>query len=774
MIPLLLFLGGLVFLGLFVWYLAAVEPRSRLRAGFALWLVAIAVSLLSVYPPKETIRLGLDLKGGTSFTIELQGDVQPSALQEAVGVIRKRVDKFGVSEPIIQPSGDRRILVQIPGLSVKDKASARAQLEKVAKLEFRMVHPDSAIELDKVAQGQPLPLGYEKLNILETRSGKPYSEPILVKRRIEMGGQMVNRAFRFVGPTGESGVSLEFSGEGRDTFGKLTEANVGQRLAIVLDGEVRSAPVIRQAIVGGTAEITGSFTPQEAEELASVLENPLETPVKIIEERAVDPSLGRDSIRSGLIAGAIGSLAVVVFMAWYYRLAGVVAVGALAVNLCILFGLMAQFHFSLTLPGIAGIVLTVGMAVDANVLIYERIREELAAGKTITGALSGGFNKAFSSILDANLTTIITSVILFWQGAGPVQGFAVTLTLGIVGTLFAALIVTRNILEWLDAKQKIKKMEFVQFIKSPRIDFMKYRWGATTASLVVVLVSMAGFLSKGDAAYGVDFTGGDALTVQAKQFPDIATMRSALAGSGMQEAILQLQRTPDGKTESLFIRAKFGEGDRAEEILRNQFPQAGLERVSLDKVGAVVGTELKWKSLTALALGMLGILIYVTWRFEFSFAVGAILALLHDVVITVGVMSLMGREMSLPIIGAILTIAGYSINDTIVVFDRIRETLRAGTKGSLYDLFNGALNQTLSRTLLTSMTTLLSVIALYLFGGQVINDFALALLIGISVGTYSSIYIASPIVFWWTGGRSEYLRKQVVRKDTPSVIPGEA
>ena len=757
----LLFLGGLLFLILFVWYLAATERKIRLRVGLALWLTLLALCALSVYPLKENIRLGLDLKGGTSFLIELDGEPTPDALQQAVEVIRKRVDKFGLAEPLIQPAGDKRIMVQIPGLSVTEKNSARSQLEKVARLEFRLVHPENAQEIEKIEKGGSIPVGYELKEIKDTKNGKEITSRVLIKRRVELSGKLVARAFRYVEPTGAAGVSLELKPEGKEIFGKLTETHVGQQLAIVLDGEVKSAPRINQAIYGGNAQITGSFTPQEAEELSSVLENPLETPVKIVEERGVDPSLGRDSIRSGVFAAVYGGLAVVLFTLLYYRFLGLVAVVALAANVIILFGLLAQFHFTLTLPGIAGIILTVGMAVDSNVLIYERIREEMALGKPISAAIAAGFDKAFSSILDANVTTIITSAILFWQGSGAVQGFAVTLTLGILGTLFSALIITRNLLEWKNAHSGYRKLTMVQFVKDPHFNFMKYRFLAVGLSSLFLIIGLGAFFIKGDKVYGVDFTGGEALTLSYTQKQDISRLRDALEEAGIKETTLQSQKSPDNQKEALLVKTKFGEGDVAEKILLEQFPQAGFSRVSLDKVGALVGNELKNKSAFALILGLLGILVYVTFRFEFSFALGAIVALLHDVLITVGVFALTGRELSLTVVGAILAIAGYSINDTIVVFDRIRESLRNSEKGSLMEIINRSLNATLSRTLLTSGTTLLCVIALFIFGGPVINNFAFALLIGIGVGTYSSLYIASPIVLWWTSNRTEWLKSQV-------------
>ncbi|MBI4324091.1 MAG: protein translocase subunit SecD, partial [Chloroflexi bacterium] len=388
------------------------------------------------------IKLGLDLQGGTSFLVGLDtnkisgvdtnqadfGERRQQALSQAVEVLRKRVDKFGVAEPIIQPAGENRILIQLPGLSEAEKESAKNQIQKAAFLEFRLVHAESETLL---SQGLSAP-GCEKLMLKRTtRTGQETSAPYLVKKKPELGltGKYVARAGVTRNPvSNQPEIILRFDGKGAELFANITRDNVGRQLAIVLDGELYSAPRINEPIPGGSAQITGDFTPTEAFELANVLENPLEAPVQIEEERGVDPSLGKDSIQSGLRAAIIGTIAVAVFMLVYYLRAGMVANLALILNIIILFGVMCSVGTTLTLPGIAGIVLTIGMAVDANVLIFERIREELAAGKSMRGALAAGYSKAFSTIFDSNLTTLIASVILIFMGTGPVKGFGVTLT----------------------------------------------------------------------------------------------------------------------------------------------------------------------------------------------------------------------------------------------------------------------------------------------------------------------------------------------------------
>lgn len=762
----IIFFGGLLALVLFVWHLAATEDRIRRKVGTALWAIAICTCIIATYPLHKTIRLGLDLKGGSSFLMELDGEIRPAALQQAVEVVRKRVDNLGVAEPIIQPVGERRIIVQMPGLSEENIQTTRNQLSRVAQLEFRLVHPDNAAELTKIDGGGPVPIGYELLKTSQKGDdGQVQESRYLVKRRPEMSGKYVRRAYHAQGAIGESYVSLEFKPEGKELFGRITEQNVGRQLAIVLDGELKSAPRINEAIYGGHAQITGDFSPQEATELSSVLENPLDTPVRIVEERTVAATLGHDSIRSGVIASAIGFAAVIFFMIWYYHFSGVIAILTLLANFIVLFGLMAQFRFTLTLPGIAGVILTAGMAVDANVLIYERVREEIRAGKALGPSVIGGFQKALSAIIDSNLTTIITSIIMFYLGSGPVRGFAVTLTLGIVGTLFGALIVGRNLFEWSLAKNVMKAYTARQFLIDPNFDLLKYRWYAIVFSLGLLIAGGVAFKVRGDAAFGVDFAGGEAVTLSAAEKVPVPEVRKALADAGLGYATIQEQQATGGQRGSFLVRTKFGDGQKAADAVTRALPSAKFSLGSIDSVGPIVGKELLTKSAIALFLGLFGILIYVTIRFEMSFAVGGIVALFHDCAIVLAAFALTGQEISLTVVGAVLGIAGFSINDTIVIFDRVRECLKNSEKGTLYQLMNRALNETLSRTILTNLTVFLTVISLVIFGGPMLRDFAFAWLVGAIAGSYSTLYIASPIVLWWTGGSDEWLRRQIVESE---------
>ena len=749
---------SLVFFVLFIGYFLTTETRKRMRLSVFLTLTLTALCLTSLFAKDETgawkvkIKPGLDLRGGTQFLLELAGSTGQGTLDQAVEVIRKRVDSVGVAEPVIQPVGQNRIIVQIPGVSEADKASYRRQLERVAKLEFTLVHERSD-ELVGDGKTKPqIPIDSQLLMLRDRQPNGAVKEfPIVVKRRTEISGKSVANAFRSVDQLGRAVVIIEFNPEGRKKFGNLTEQNIGRRLAVILDGEVYSAPVIRSAIYGSCEISGGNMSSVEAEELASVLKNPLENPVSIIDERGVDPSLGASSVQSGFRAGWVSLVAVGLFVLLYYRWLGLVSVFGLALNILILLGLLAQFGFTLTLPGLAGLILTIGIGVDANVLVFERIREELAHHRTALEAVGSGFQRAFSSILDANVTTVIAAAILFWQGSGPVQGFATVLCLGIFSSMFAALIISRTGAEWLAEKGGRGSLHMMRLFENCKINFLGLRGPAFILSGLLLGAGLVTVVIKGEKVLGVDFTGGDLVTFSFQEKVDDGKIRSSL---GSMAEVVQYQRSPVGGQEVLSLRTAFGMGEKAGETLAKDFPQAKFQQLQLDKVAGVVGNELKQKALIALILGMIAIFFYTTWRFETSFAIGAIVALLHDVLISLGIFALLGRELSLPMVGAILAVAGYSINDTIVIFDRIREFFRGGVGADRAGAMNLAINQTLSRTLLTSGTTFLAVLVLFLLGGRVINDFSLILLIGIVVGTYSSIFIASPIVLLFGRKRS--------------------
>ena len=726
------------------------------------------------------IRLGLDLRGGTSFLVAMdtnqltRAEEKHTALANAVEVLRKRVDKLGVAEPQIQPQGLNRILIQLPGLSESDKETARRQIERAAFLEFRMVHPNSD---ELLSQGIIEP-GYEILTTeVRGEKGEKSLARYLVNKKAErnLTGKHIKRAFVDRHPvTTEPLISFELDSEGAKLFADITREyapknNRFHQLAIVLDGELYSAPRIQEPIEGGRGQITGNFDLKEAFNLATALENPLEAPVTVIYEQSIDPSLGADSIRSGVKATIYGVLAVAVFMMFFYFFAGFVADFALMLNVVITMGVMCSIDATLTLPGIAGLVLSIGMAVDANVLIFERIREEFAAGKGLRGALHAGYSRAFGTIFDSHITTLISAVILMYLGTGPIKGFGVMLTIGVAASLFTALVVTRLVFDFLIAKGWMKNVRMMPIMRLTKVDFLRFAKPAMAVSLLIILGGLAyGVFGRGEKMLGVDFAGGDSLTLSFNQKVDVDKLRDTVAKLNIGEPTIQYQKPLSGGRETLQVLTRYNTETRVEQALKQTFPEAGFQKVGTDKVGPTVGQEIRDSAIIALLLATLGILFYVAVRYEFSFAVAAVIATAHDALITMAIFALVGGELSAPIVAAILTVIGYSINDKIVILDRIREDLKLGVRGSFRDLINLALNQTLSRTLITGGSVMLATLSLLIFGGGVIKDFSFTFLVGILAGTYSSIYIAAPIVLWWHKGERPRFASSAVTMDSPT------
>jgi SecD/SecF fusion protein len=713
-------------------------------AGFAFW---------KAYPPLDIhdaqgnlvqegkINLGLDLQGGMHVilrvdTSKIPKEAREGATERALEIIRNRIDQFGVLEPSIQREGKDRIIVQLPG--VEDRDRAIELIGRTAHLEFRLVSDD--VDMLKMAMDGEDVEGYELTSL-----GK---DPLLLADDASLTGDMlVDAVVEFSQRTfGEPYVSLTLNGKGGRIFSEVTRENVSRRLAIVLDGKVQSAPVIREQIPSGRAQITGRFSVDEANDLAIVLRaGALPAPIEILEERTVGPALGKDSVEKGLRAIMIGGICVLVFMTVYYLLAGLIADFALFLNMVIIAGVLSYFGGTLTLPGIAGLVLTIGMAVDANVLIFERIREEFKLGKAIRSAIKSGYNKAFLTILDANVTTLITALILFQFGTGPVRGFATTLSIGILSSMFTALIVTRLILDFMTSGNGITKITMLQLVRQPNINFIGKRKVAYILSVVVIASGMVSFAMRGGKNFGIDFTGGALQQFKFKDPVNVEEVRTPLREIGHGDAIIQQF---SGNRE-LIIRTMRDISKELSAKFRERFEEGSYDLVRMERVGPAVGEDLRRKALLALFYAIIGICIYISFRFEFRFAIAAIIALAHDVLVSVGALSLTGRQLSLPVIAALLTIVGYSINDTIVIFDRIREDRRLMRKADYQTIINTSINQTLSRTLLTSLTTLLVVLALYFLGGEVINDFAFTLMVGVMVGTYSSVFVASPILLDW-------------------------
>ncbi len=725
-----------------------------------LLIVAIvAFSLWKVYPPSEKINLGLDLSGGMHIALEVELDKIPESAREgavdrAVEVIRNRIDQFGVKEPSIQKQGRDQIIVQLPGIT--DRKRAADIIGRTALLEFKLVADDPEM-VERAIEENKAPPGYE-LKTLEGPFGK--ETLVLQKEAVLRGDKLVNASVGFdQGSLGQPIVNLEFDKEGAKTFKDITTKAANQlrkdgiprRLAILLDGNVRSAPQIKEPIPNGRAVISGNFAYQEASDLSLVLRaGALPAPVEIMEDRTVGPSLGRDSIRQGITAAIGSAIFVSLFMLAYYLLPGILANVALILNIVILLGALATLGASLTLPGIAGIILTIGMAVDANVLIFERIREELRTGKSGRASISAGYSKAFSAILDTNVTTIITALLLLMFGTGPVKGFAITLTFGLMASMFTAIFVTRVIFDWLFRGRHEVSLKMLNLLPhTPKINFTKFRHLAYVFSLIVILIGMTAFTLRGKQNFGVDFSGGTLEQVQVNTSFDMKDIRQAITDAGIKNP--QIQNF--GDKDQILIRTAENDVDAVNQALDQTIGAGNYKVLRTETVGPAASQELFEKALKALLWAFVGIFLYLTWRFNFKYAICGIIAIIHDTLICVGLFALTGQEISIIIVSAILAVVGFSINDTIVIFDRVRENLKSMRKASFIDVVNISVNQTLARTLLTSLTLLIAVLNLYIFGGAVINGFAFILIVGVITGTFSTIFVASAVMVDWNKKR---------------------
>jgi len=732
-------------------------------------------------------RVGDEVHLRISLSSERISFIQENLVNQVLEVLRNRVDQFGVAEPILTKQGKDKIVVQLPG--VKDPERALRIIGQTAQLEFKLVDEESMQRLNLISLMDSLvKMGRIKDpdNIDEWRSSlraflPPDTEfyflvekdrerkgikktPILLKKESLLTGEYIKNAQVRINPDfNEPYVWLQFNDRGARIFEAITSVNVGRRLAIVLDDVVRSAPVIREKISGGEAQITGSFTIEEAQDLALVLRaGALPAPVKILSNITIGPSLGRDAIEKGIIAGLVGASAVILFTALYYRFSGVIAVFALLLNIYYLLALLSAFQATLTLPGIAGIILSIGMGVDSNVLIFERMRDELKIGRTGYSAIFQGYSKAFWTIFDAHLTVLITSLILFIFGTGPIRGFAVTLSVSIIVNLFTAIFATKLFYEYYYEKGKDIHLKFMQIFKEPNFDFMRWRRHFAFLSILLSFIGVGGVVLSlfGKANLGIDFTGGTILYLKSEREPELDRIREVLAKAGLKDFSLQ-----DVKGEKLvLLKFKSDKESLSEEVQRVVnaltlgLPEHKFVTLAKEEIGGVISSELKVKAFYAMIGALVGLVLYLTFRFNFYFGVAAGLATFHDVLAVFAIFYLLGKEINLLFITALLTIAGYSLTDTVVIFDRIREVILRGERGDFISIVNKALNEVFSRTIITTLTTLLGSLSLLIFGGITLRDFALALTLGFIIGTYSSIFIASPLLMLFHKGRVPELK----------------
>jgi SecD/SecF fusion protein len=799
--PSIPFIAGLTLLILLFWYFATDIERRKRNVGTVLVLGVIAICLFVCFPVNTAFKGGIDLVGGSSFTLKVQPrldetgketPVRDEDVKQAIKTIEQRVNHNGVVDMIIAKQGEDKIQLQMPGMSTEQSEHVKELLQQVAKLELREVSQEgfevtaggkSLAEL--VFNGDEIRPGFKAYkHEFKREDGTAGVEYLLLNKRAALTGKDVQAAFPY--SMGETSVQITLNDAGGEKMNALTKGMTPgrDRIAVLLDDKVLTAPTVQSVPLGKQFSITGQRSLEEARELANALLNPLENPLKIEYSTAITPTLGAAAVKQGIYSGIAGLCFTAIFILLYYRMAGLVALLGLIVNAVMIFGVMAMFGATFTLPGIAGMILTIGMAVDANVLIYERLREETRAGKSLKTAIAASYEKAFTAIFDSNITSLITAIILFWKGSSSVMGFAVTLTIGLLCSLFSAILVTRVLFRWATDLNLLSKLSFLDLVKSKNFDFLGKRKTAYVISIALTLLCIGGFVVRKEKALGIDFTGGTMLTFQLgkEQLGQQEVEKDLSALQTSKQPSVQVEKS-DLTGNSISIRVADTDADKVVDFLRQKYPLLAETKTVLDAEGKETGTKAYVAPLSrdtvsatfglaamkdsgiALVLGLLGIMIYVTLRFEFSFALGGFIAILHDVIVSIGVIVLLGREVSMTHVGAILTIAGYSINDTIIIFDRIRESLKAGGSQKIETIMNEAINATLSRTILTSLATLISVSAMTFFGGASMEAFSTVILVGIVVGTYSSIFIASPIVLWWSKRKGGDLRDEIARTE---------
>jgi SecD/SecF fusion protein len=728
--------------------------------GWRLLAVIVLLGAAGALVLARPARLGLDLRGGTQIVLEARDSqrqkVDADTVDRTLEVLRRRVDQLGVTEPTLQRSGDRRVIVELPG--VYDPAEAVKVIGRTAQLDF---HPVLAV-------AQP---GEQQPTSGQRRQG----EQVLTAEGNErlrvggpaLGGGAVGGARAELDPQTQTRwhVAIDFRGAGGGQWAELTGRAACQppgdprrRVAIVLDREVISSPQVDPSvqcgtgISGGGTVITGDFTEAEARDLALLIRaGALPVPVSVVEQRTIGPTLGAEAIRASTQAAIIGVALTIAYMAVYYRLLGGLSAIALFCYGLLSFAVLLALRSTLTLPGIAGFVLAIGMAVDANVLVFERMKEEHLAGAGLRPAVDRGFGKALSAIADSNVTTLLAAVLLFFLASGAVRGFGVTLSVGVLVSMFTALVVTRTLVEtalrWgvVRARPGLLGLQtggrLRDWIASRQPNLVgRARWWLSGSALVLLL-AVAGLVVRGPNL-GLEFTGGRLLEYSTQRPVDLGAARSSLTAEGFGRAVVQA--SGDGN-----VSVRTGQVDAAaERRIERAIESVGgsAERLRSEFIGPTIGAELRRKAVIAIALALAAQLVYMAIRFRWTFGTAAALAMFHDVAILLGLFAWLGKPLDGIFLAALLTVIGYSVNDSVVVFDRIRERLRERRREPLDALVNDACLQTVPRTVNTGLGAMFILVALFALGGDTLTDFALALLVGILVGTYSSVFVAAPLV----------------------------
>jgi SecD/SecF fusion protein len=714
------------------------EAASREQAMTLLRGLATPIGPFGIGAPDITVTAVSDTVITVTPTEASMLERAEAAIEQSLEIIRRRIDEIGVAEPTIQRVGADRIAVQLPG--VQDPSRIRAAIGSTAKLTFHMLGTGTTAR--------------PGIDILPGNDGVTYP----IEERIAVSGDRLTDARAAFDPiTNQPVISFRFDNLGARQFADITRANVGKPFAIVLDGKVLSAPVIREPIIGGSGQISGGFTVQQTSDLAALLRaGALPAPLTVIEERTVGADLGADAIEMGIMTGLIGFGLVILFMLVLYGPWGLLANLALGLNVALTFGALSLLGATLTLPGIAGIVLGIGLAVDANVLINERIREETRKGARAIVALDAGFNRAYSTIVDSNLTALIATLLLFGFGSGPVRGFAVTMALGIGISMFTAVSIVRVLMEAIVRRFKFKVLRIEPLFgmklipEGTKFKFMNARHAGIAFSAVLSIASLALFVYPG-LNYGVDFRGGIQMEVVTQGPADLARMRASLEGLDLGEIALQeygeasrvlvrAERQPGGEDAQNAAVAKIRDAVSALNM------GAAIERTEV--VGPKVSGELAYAGVLSVVLASIAMLFYIWFRFEWPFAVGAIATLILDVTKCVGFFALTGLDFNLTAIAALLTLIGYSVNDKVVVYDRMRENMRLYKAMPFREMIDKSINETLARSLYTSITAFLALIPMAVWGGSAVESFAVPMVFGIVIAASSSVFIAAPILLF--------------------------
>jgi len=756
--------------------------------GWRLVAVLLVLGAAGWLAATRPARLGLDLRGGTQIVLEAKDSperqVDGDTVARTLEVLRHRVDQLGVAEPSLQRSGERRVIVELPG--VYDPKEAVEVIGRTAQLAF---HP--VLGLAGPASGEPATTapaaGDGDLVLADEDGGRLRLGPPALT------GDAVGDARAELDPQFQARwqVAIELQGDGGRRWAALTgEAACQQlgdptrRVAIVLDGQVISSPQVdpsvacEQGIGGGQTVITGDFTGEEAGDLALLIRaGALPVPVEVVEQRTVGPTLGEAAIQASVQAAVLGAALTMLYMIAYYRLLGGLAAVALVCYGLISFAVLLALRSTLTLPGIAGFVLAIGMAVDANVLVFERMREEHRAGASLRLSLERGFTRAFSAIADSSVTTLLAAGLLFFLASGAVRGFGVTLSVGVLVSLFTALVVTRVLVELVTRAAAVRRRPGLLGLdgggrlagwlatRGPNL-IAKGRWWLA-GSLVALVLAGAGLVVRGPN-FGVEFTGGRLLEYRTSRPVDLDATRQALADAGFPRAVAQA--SGDGN-----LTVRTGELDEAgEERVQRAVAQVGgqAEELRDEFIGPTIGAELRRKALIAIGIALVVQLGYLAVRFRWTFGAAAVAAMFHDVVILLGLFAWLGKPLDGVFLAALLTVIGYSVNDSVVVFDRIRERLRGRTREPLASLVNNACLQTIPRTVNTGLGALFILAALFILGGDTLTDFALALLVGILVGTYSSVFVAAPLLVTFERRSRPRPRRQPARRSGGTAMTG--